>query len=494
MRNHVATHTLVVALLLIVFSGCVVQRSPITDNKRAYAYSWEQEIQIGREADPVIIAEYGLYDDPDLAAYVTRVGERVLAESHLRRPDARPEFRETPFTFRVLDSPVVNAFALPGGYIYVTRGLLAHTENEAQLAVVLGHEVGHVAGRHASQRALSTQFGQIGLLAGAVGGELLGLPGQEILSLGGSVANLMFLSYGRDDERESDKLGVEYSALAHYEAAHGADFFQTLKRLSDKSGQSIPSFLSSHPDPGEREQTIKQLAASWETKVEMNISGKDELLSHIDGIVLGDDPRQGYTENGVFYHPTLRFQFPVPNGFQLINQPSQVAMFNQDQTAIMIFSLAQNASSAKDAADTFAGQEGLVVVERGRSNAGAMPAEVVVVDAATQNGQAVRVLARFTEYGGNIYSFIGYSAKASFNNFVGSFTNTMQGFSSLTDQTKLNKQPARLDIVSAQRAGTLQDYIPTVLPDGFVAEDIAIMNQASLSATVSPGAKLKLVR
>lgn len=482
------------ALLVFVSSGCVVQRSPITDNKRAYAYSWDQEIQIGREADPQIIAQYGLYDDPELAAYVTRIGNTVLEQSHMRRPDTRPEFKETEFTFRVLDSPVVNAFALPGGYIYVTRGLLAHVDNEAQLAVVLGHEIGHVAGRHASQRALSQQFGQIGLIAGAIGGELLGLPGQDILSVGGSVASLMFLSYGRDDERESDKLGVEYSALAHYEAEHGADFFTTLKRLSDKAGAAIPSFLSSHPDPGEREQTIKQLAANWEDQVEMTIVRKDEHLAAIDGIVVGDDPRQGFTENNVFYHPGLRFKFPVPSGFQVINQPSQVAMVNEEQSAIMVFTLAQDVSSASEAANQFAAQEGLTVVERGQSNAGAMPAEVVLVDAAMQDGQEVRVLAQFTEYGGNIYSFMGYSAKASFNNYLGGFRNSMQGFSTLNEADKLNRQPTRLDVVNATRAATLQEYIPSTLPEGFVAEDIAILNQAALNARVSPGAKLKLIQ
>src|SRR5690606_24269632 len=142
-------------------------------------------------------------------------------------------------------------FALPGGYIYVTRGLMAHVQNEAQLAVILGHEVGHVAARHASKRAFQQQLGTIGLIGGAIGGELLGLPGGQILEAGSTITQLMFLSYGRDDERESDLLGVEYAALNHYEAAEGAHFFETLKRISESAGQEIPSFLSSHPDPGE---------------------------------------------------------------------------------------------------------------------------------------------------------------------------------------------------------------------------------------------------
>ncbi|MDX1740539.1 MAG: M48 family metalloprotease, partial [Rhodothermales bacterium] len=222
-----------------------MQRNPITGNKRAYGYTWEQEKQIGAEADPQIIAQYGMYSDEELSAYVDRIGQKIVEQSHLRRPDTPPEFAGLEFHFRVLDSPVVNAFALPGGYIYLTRGLLAHLKNEAQLAVVLGHEIGHVAGRHASKRALQTQLGQLGLIGGAiVGQELLGLPGQDILSAGSSIAQLLFLRYGRDDERESDELGVEYAALAGYKAEEAAGFFVTLRRLGEQSGHSIPSFMS----------------------------------------------------------------------------------------------------------------------------------------------------------------------------------------------------------------------------------------------------------
>ncbi len=155
------TRTLLVAILLTTFlAGCVsVERSLVTGNKRAFGYTWAQEVQIGNEADPAIVAQYGLYDNAQIASYVENLGQELLQTSHLRRPDTPAEMRNTPFAFRVLDSPVVNAFALPGGYIYVTRGLLAHLDNEAQLAVVLGHEIGHVVGRHASKRAAQQQLG-----------------------------------------------------------------------------------------------------------------------------------------------------------------------------------------------------------------------------------------------------------------------------------------------------------------------------------------------
>jgi predicted Zn-dependent protease len=179
----------------------------------------------------------------------------------MRRPDTDAQFRETPFTFRVLDSPVVNAFALPGGYIYVTRGLLSHLDNEAQLAVVLGHEIVHVAARHASRRAFEQQLGQVGLLGGAIlGGQVFGgQAAQAILDLGGTAAQLLFLRYGRDDEREADELGVEYAALVGYQTEEAAEFFRSLRRIGEEQQQGLPTWMSTHPDPGEREQSMHRL-------------------------------------------------------------------------------------------------------------------------------------------------------------------------------------------------------------------------------------------
>lgn len=488
------------AILVIVLgvavslSACVVQRNPVTGNKRAYGYSWQQELQIGKEADPQIIAQYGLYEDEEMTAYVNRIGQQVVAESHLRRPDTPQEFKDAEITFRVLDSPIVNAFALPGGYIYVTRGLMAHVQNEAQLAVVLGHEVGHVAARHGSKQAFQQQLGQFGLIGAAIGGELLGLPGGEILNSGSTVAGLLFLRYSRDDERESDELGVEYAAKNHYQSAEGSKFFTTLKRMSEAAGQSIPSFYSSHPDPGEREQTIVRLAAEWEKTLQMNILGENEHLSIIDGIVLGEDPRQGYTENNVFYHPQLRFMFPVPRNWTVINQPSQVAIVNSDQSAVMIMSFAQGVANAREAATKFAQQEGLTVVQQGQSTGGYLPASVVIVDVPQQDGTAIRAIAHFIDYGGNVYQFLGYTAQAQFQTYNNAFVSTMQGFNRLADQSKINVEPTRLKIVSAPRSAPFSSMLPSQLPRDVTTNSMAILNQVNEDQTIAAGTRLKLIQ
>ena len=179
-----------------IVSSCVTEPSALTGENRSYGYTWQQELELGRKSDRELIQEMGLYPDDDLSAYVTGIGERVLAQSDLRRADTPEIYRNLQFQFRVMDSSVVNAFASPGGYVYVTRGLLAHLNNEAQLAFVLGHEITHVAARHASQQALKQHWGQIGLVTGAVIGT--GITGNEnftdqFLGLGSSVFQMLHL-------------------------------------------------------------------------------------------------------------------------------------------------------------------------------------------------------------------------------------------------------------------------------------------------------------
>lgn len=483
-------------LTVVLLNGCVtVSTNPISGNKRAYGYSWEQEVQIGRESDPQIVQQYGLYDDDDLAQYVERLGQEILQYSHLRREDTPAEFRNTPFTFRVLDSPVVNAFALPGGFIYVTRGLLAHLNNEAQLAVVLGHEIGHVAGRHASKRAASQSLGQGALLIGAVAGQaaLGGNAAENILNTGGTAAGLLFLSYGREDERESDKVGVEYASMAGYQAGEGSAFFRSLKRISEQQNSELPSFLSSHPDPGEREQTIQRMAQTWSARTNATELNTQEYLNKINGIVVGEDPRQGFTENGIFHHPQLQFSFPVPGGFQVINQPTQVAMVDPEQRAILLFSIADGGSPS-ESGRTFASQEGLSVLRSQSIRIGGMEGYEVLADAQTGQGQTVRLKNMFVSYGGSVYSFLGYASQADFDQYEGTFERSAQGFSRLTDRRILNIQPTRLTIQRASRTASFQSFVPNNLPQSMNANELAIINQVEMSDTIQQGQLLKLPR
>lgn len=485
-------HQIIIIALILAISGCTVQKSPITGQKRLYAYTWQQEIQLGRDADKQIIDYYGLYEDEELTSYITEVGKNVLNVSHMRRENTDPQFRSTPFTFRVLNSPVVNAFALPGGYNYVTIGLLTHMTSEAQLAMVLGHEVAHVAARHASQQALKQQAGSLLLIGTAIlGQELLGLPGQDIVNLGGAAAQLLFLSYSRDAERESDRLGVEYAAKAGYDASKGAAFFTTLRRLSDQAGSSIPTFMSSHPDPGQRERDIVSRSEQWRNQgFEQNIVNQDRFYAAIEGLIIGENPREGFVRDQNFYHPDLAFLFQVPDDWKLFNEPSQVILFSKDQKAITIFDISE-ASSAQEAIGKITEIEGLRV--QSRNNIRINGNQSVRLLATLQSGgkdYSLHVTA--IEHNNRVYQFLSYSLSSDFEQFRLRFDESSNSFNSLTDNSILNIQPTRVRIVSVESPTRFSELLPAEMPHGITRESMAILNQVSMDEIIPSGSLIKL--
>ena len=482
------------ALLLaaLALSGCgTTNTNFITGEDQRGAYTWEQEVQLGTEADQQISAQFGLYDDPEVARYVERIGNEVLQTSAYTDENTPANVRSTPFYFRVLDSPVVNAFALPGGYIYVTRGLMAYLENEAQLAVVLGHEIGHVLGRHSSEQAARSQLNQFGLLGAAVLGGVVGggQVAEGILNYGGAATQLLTLKYGRGAEREADRAGVAYAEFAGYDAAEAARFFEALRRLGENSGGTLPNFLSTHPNPDERAQTIPQLAAQYDpggTAINAR-----EYLAVIEGIVVGEDPRQGFVEGNAFYHPELRFQLSIPNGWRTQNSPSAFVMGEPNGRAVVQLTLAQG-SSPQDAAQTLARQQGVQV-----SRSGAVSTRVGqgyrVEGAARQQNGAIGFSATFVEYGGIVYQILGLTAADALNQYVGSFRSVADSFSRLTSERYLDRQPSRLEVTTLREATTLGALLRgRALPTGLTEEEVAIMNGVTLGETLRAGQSVKL--
>jgi len=486
-----------VLLLLSLATGCVSTGvNPVSGNTRAYGYSWAEEVKLGTQSDEQIQNQYGVYDDEQLQQYVDEVAQKVLAESHMRRADTPERFRNTEFHFRVLDSPVINAFALPGGYVYVTRGLLAHLNNEAQLAVVLGHEIAHVAARHASQQAARKQFAQGILLTGAVAGQVAfgGEVGENILGVGGTAAQLLSLSYSRDNERESDRLGVRYAVRAGYAGDEGADFFESLKRVRKQSEQFIPTWQSSHPDPGAREQTIPKLAAKWKERVQHPATtiNQKPYYDVLEAIVLGENPRQGFVEDGVFYHPELELRFSIPRQWTVENQPRQVALTEPDQSAYMLFSFA-DADTPAGAAQSFTDQDGGTVLEQRGTTVNGYEARRVLAEGKTKQGQTLRVLTYFIAYGDNVYQFQGVTPAEQYGTYRRNFERSMESFDRLTDAQKLNVEPTRLRIRSAGQRAPFRAFVEADgLPSEMTEEDLAILNQIGLNETVDADRPLKL--
>jgi len=486
-KSILRSFSLLVSAFLLY--GCVSDIVPATGQKRYLGFTWQQEAEIGKQADKEVTSLFGVYRDPKVERYVTEVGNRVLATSHLRRPGVDEQIRNTPVTFGVLDSPIINAMALPGGYVYVTRGMLAHLNNEDQLATVLAHEIGHVAARHAARQAWQQQIGQGLLLGGALLGQGLGLPTQDLMNLGGMAAKLIFTRYSREDELEADKLGVEYSSGAGYDPREAIGLFQTLNRIQEKEGQGMPSFLSTHPDPGARIQRIRELTTALQR--ERRPIADSRYLNTIENLVVGEDPRQGFVEDNFFYHPDLRFRFPVPRGFKVVNQPTQVVMVEGQNRATMGFSSTKE-KSAQDAAGKFLNQQGLRVIQRGPMRSNDLPAYVAVADAQTQNGQVVSIMTYFVEYRGSVYHFVGYAPQQAFGTFRSAFLQTMQGFGEIQDQRILNRQPVRLALQTVSRPAPLRDLVPKTLPAPFKLDDVAIVNQLEPNQQVAQGTVLKI--
>lgn len=476
--------------------GCSVQRSPITGQKRAYGYSWQEEIEIGREADRQIQQQYGTYGGPELAQYVDGLGQKLLEVSHMRREDTQEKYRETEFQFRILDSPAVNAFALPGGFVYVTRGLMAHLENEAQLAVVLGHEIAHVAARHASQRAFEQQMGQIALLGGAIAGqELLGVPGGDILQAGSQAAQFLFLKYSREDERESDGLGVEYAARLGYDAAEGADFFTTLERLSRQSGQSLPNFLSTHPDPASRAERIPRLAGEWREKgFEQDLTRRPEYLNTLEGFVYGENPRHGFRRDDFFYHPDLAFLFEVPEAWNLVNRNDLVALISPEEDAVAVMQIDEEHETAKASVDAFLSQEGVSGRSAEAARQHGLAAHTALADAEGEDGTKYAFHIRAVEYGELVYRFLSYTGAERFSAYRPQFEKISASFRELADPEILAVQPARMHVSGAARTAPFRDLLPDELPGGTTGEDIAILNQLEVDDTVTRGRLLKIPR
>ena len=235
--------------LLYFTAACAV--NPVTGEHQLMLLSEDDEIRLGRKSDSQVVNQYGLYKDPQLTAYLDGLGKKLARLSH------RPGL---PYEFKILDTPVVNAFAVPGGYIYFTRGILAILNSEAELAGVMGHELGHITARHSAQHYSRAQLAQLTLGGAMMLSETLSV----LAPLAQMGVGLLFLSYSRDNEREADDLGVAYSSQAGYDATHMALFFGTLERMqpvSDKSG--LPEWFSTHPNPEDRIGAVQREAKKW---------------------------------------------------------------------------------------------------------------------------------------------------------------------------------------------------------------------------------------
>lgn len=476
-------------LMLVLVAACSV--NPVTGKKELMLLTDDDERALGLESDPGIVQSFGLYEDEALQNFINVKGKEMGAISH--RPDV-------PYEFKILDSPVVNAFALPGGFVYFTRGILAHFNNEAEFAGVLGHEIGHITARHSASQYSKQVLAQGLLITGVVLSEDFA----DFADVAQAGLGLLFLKFGRDDESQSDELGVEYSSTIGYDAHEMANFFQTIKNLSDDEGGRVPTFLSTHPDPGDRYNRVHELAANWQSEhssADLSV-GRDSYLRMIDGLIYGEDPRQGFFEDGSFYHPELKFQYPVPLGWNTENTPQEVKMAPENGEAYMYFTLASQ-KTFQEAVSTFLSEHELTLVSSNETLVSGLPAYAVVADQELEQEETeqaaaekkyIRIQTYFIRYNDLMYQFTGMAMKESFATYAPQFTRTMTNFRPLTDPVKLNRLPERISIVTVEADGTLQSVLERAGMPRDRFKELSVLNGMPLEERLTRGTLIKVIR
>lgn len=429
------------AVGLAVLSACAA--NPATGRRQLNLYSEAQEIALGREADAEIVAQLGLVDDPALQAWVDGIGQRLAARSE------RPGL---PWSFKVVDDPVVNAFALPGGFIYVTRGILGHLKSEAELAAVIGHEIGHVTAQHGVNQMSKAQLATGGLMVGMI---LAPAAGQSVGQLAQAGLGVLFLKYGRDDERQADDLGLRYMVNTRYETREMPAVFDLLRRVGQaEGGGRLPNWLSSHPDPELRRERSERLIAERGYPAG-EVRGPD-YLRRIDGLIFGADPRDGYFDGTTFYHPRLAFRTELPKGWSGANEQSRVVALHPDRVAQVELTLAAE-RSADEAARVFLKQEGVQAGTSQRTSLNGLVAVQADFSVPRTDATAIVGGATFVEHSGRVFRLLAIAledkapaARAAMRDFLGSFAR-------LTDRRRLDVAPQRIRIEELPRPTSLAE-------------------------------------
>lgn len=445
-----------------------------------------EEAQLGAENHQAFVSEFGGAMTGPYARYVDQVGSNIAVQSGLAtRPDA--------FEVTLLNSSVNNAFAVPGGYVYATRQLVNLMNNEAELAAVLGHEVGHVAARHSARRQERAQRNQLlGLLGAVIGGAVLGSSDLANLSLQGS--QLATLSYSRSQELEADRLGIQYLNRAGYDPNAMATLLASLAaqnqldaQLQGREDATIPEWASTHPDPASRVDNARQLAAGA-----TGVVNRDTFLSRIDGMIYGDDPEQGVIEGRQFIHPLLRFTFTAPQGYYMLNGTRAVSINGDQGRAQLTVGQYNNDLDAyvRNVFSTLGGEQQQITpssIERTTVNG--LPAAYGT--ARVNNGQQqVDVTVFAYEFSNDTaYHFAAITPAGQ----AGTFNSLYQSMRRISASEAGDVTPRRIDIVTAGRGDTVRSMANRMAYDNGQEARFRVLNGLSANEQLVPGQQYKIV-
>jgi len=471
---------LVLMVLCLPMFGCM--EDFVTGESTFSLLSEAQEIEMGKASHESVLESYGLYADQSWQDYASGIGVAIGKISHRSQIE---------YHFYVVDSPVVNAFALPGGWVYFTRGILAHFNSEDELAGVMGHEIGHVVARHGAEQYSRNALTGLGLeVAAGVSETFAGY--RQLAELG---AGLLLLRFSRSQESESDKLGVGYATRLGYDSHQMAGFFKTIARISE-GGQSLPGFLSTHPNPLNREQRVHELTDQYraENGFTPRRTSSDAYLRRLEGLVYGEDPRQGFVsdDKAWFYHPSEGFQLPLPSGWQFQRTRNQYQMVHPQQKGILQIAKEKEAGTIDAAADKFIKDASVTVTSRRRVSLKGYDA-LQVESTLTQGEKQIAIMSYFIANRNDRFSAHGYCEAGDYAGLRGTFSETLGGFGQLSNNAAKNKKPERIRIVPAPRQDTLEGNLKSLGTGPDRLRELAILNGRELSDIITKGTLLKTV-
>ena len=451
-----------------------------------------QDRASGAKQHPELMKEFGgAYVGPQ-AKYVEGVGRRIAVQSGLSNAQGD-------FTVTLLNSPVNNAFAIPGGYVYVTRQLMALMNDEAELAGVLGHEVGHVAAQHGQRRQQAAQRNAVGgALLGALAGALLGDSGfSGLIQKGiGTGSQLLTLKFSRTQEYEADDLGIRYLASGGYDPRALSDMLASLAAQSNLdarvagSARSMPEWASTHPAPASRvDRAAREAQATRSTSTTRN---RDVFLAALDGVLYGDDPKQGVIDGNRFRHPDLRLSFAAPSGFGMENGSDAVSITGsggqaQFGTAAYRGDLSAYIDGVFAALGDGKGVPGGAV---SRTTINGIPAAWRTVRATSQSSQVDATVFAYDFGGGKAYHFLLLTPAG---RGIGPFTSMVQSVERLSAKDAAAIKPRRIDVVTVKAGDTVQSLSRRMAYSDLQLERFLTINALDANATLRPGQKVKIV-
>jgi predicted Zn-dependent protease len=472
--------TMRVGVVALVAWVCACATNPATGRRQLILMSEQEEIAIGKQTHAEIQKQMGVYNDQALQQYVSQIG-RQLAQQAYRK--------NLPWTFTVVDEAAVNAFALPGGFIYITRGILPFMRNEAELAGVLGHEIGHVDARHAAEQ-YSKQLTAGGLLTV---GSILAPSTQPLLGAASVGLQFLFLKYGREAELESDRLGVGYSARSGWDPNGVPGMLGTLGRLDEASGtrRGIPNWALTHPPAADRVKLVQEAVAAAPATGKR--TDAQEFERRLDGLVFGDSREKGIVRGSTFVHPILRFSVEFPEGWEVRNSDDQVsATPGEEANAAMILELAPGNGPVEQVGPAQMAAAGWKQTAGQRTNINGLNAYLGLYQGTSQ-GRSLTMQAAHVRAADQTYVIAGIAPTNQFSDVDDVFTRSIRTFQRISQQEADRIQPSRVDFYTV-RPGDTWDSIAKSVGGGTIrGTTLAIMNGAEPSTAPRSGSRVRVV-